>query len=114
MEGRACGGCCGMGRWGFHGSSERGRNKEWKRALDHRELVAIGAAVAANCEPCLKYHVRKAREGSLTDDQLRAAVPVARKVKEIPARLILEAADRLLAPGERTSPEPAAKAGCCG
>lgn len=82
-------------------------------ARDHQELVAIGAAVAANCEPCLKYHLRKAREAGLTDDQLRAAVTVAQKVKETPARLILEAADRLLAPGAPAAPEPA-KAGCCG
>lgn len=82
-------------------------------ARDHEELVAIGAAVAANCEPCLRYHLRKAREAGLADDQLRAAVAVARRVKETPARLILEAADRLLAPGDRPSVEPS-KAGCCG
>lgn len=82
-------------------------------ARDDEELVAIGAAVAASCEPCLQYHVRKAREEGLSDDQLRAAVAVARKVKETPARLILEAADRLLASGEQP-PREATKAGCCG
>jgi AhpD family alkylhydroperoxidase len=82
-------------------------------ATDQKELVAIGAAIGANCEPCLKYHAQKAREAGLTDTQLRAAVAIARAVKERPARLILEAADRLLGSGERSSPEPA-KAGCCG
>ena len=82
-------------------------------STEQEELVAIGAAVAANCEPCLKYHVRQGREAGMTDDQLRAAVAVARKVKEMPARLILELADRLLVPGEQVSAEPA-KAGCCG
>lgn len=82
-------------------------------STEQEELVAIGAAVAANCEPCLKYHVRQGREAGMTDDQLRAAVAVARKVKEMPARLILELADRLLVPGEEVSAEPA-KAGCCG
>ena len=82
-------------------------------AKDREELVAIGAAVAANCEPCLKYHVRKAQEAGLTDDQLREAVAVARKVKETPTRLILEVADRLLGSGERSAMEPA-KAQCCG
>ena len=80
---------------------------------DQEELVAIGAAVAANCEPCLKYHLRKAGEAGLTDDQLRAAVTLAQKVKETPARLILDVAGRLLGPAGRPSPEPA-KAGCCG
>jgi len=82
-------------------------------ARDREELVAIGAPVAANCEPCLEYHLRKGREAGLTDDQLRAAVAVARRVKETPARLILQMADRLLTPGDRTFPEPA-RAGCRG
>lgn len=82
-------------------------------STEQEELVAIGAAVAANCEPCLKYHVRRGREAGMTDDQLRAAVAVARNVKEMPARLILELADCLLARGERVSAQPA-QAGCCG
>ena len=81
--------------------------------VNREELVAIGAAVGANCEPCLRYHLQKAREAGLTDGQLRAAVAVARTVKETPARLILQMADRLLVPGDPTSPEPA-KAACCG
>lgn len=85
---------------------------ETSLAPDHRELVAIGAAVAANCEPCLAYHLRKARVAGLSDAQLRAAVVVARQVKETPARLILEAADRLLAANAQPSPEPA-RTGCC-
>lgn len=27
------------------------------------ELVAIGAAIACNCEPCFKYHFREALAG---------------------------------------------------
>ena len=76
------------------------------------ELTAIGAAIGANCIPCLAYHLRKAREAGLSDDQLRAAVAVARAVKETPARLILEAADRLLGAGALSSPAPS-KTGCC-
>lgn len=79
---------------------------------EQQELVAIGAAIAANCEPCLEYHLRKAREAGLRDDQLRAAVAMAQKVKERPARLILKAADRLLVSDDRMSPEPV-KSTCC-
>ncbi|MBI2585937.1 MAG: carboxymuconolactone decarboxylase family protein [Rhodospirillales bacterium] len=77
------------------------------------ELIAIGAAVAAGCEPCLRTHVRQARAIGLTDAELRMAVAVARKVKETPARLILEAAERLLAQGTE-SPAPPSESGCCG
>ena len=27
-----------------------------------KELISIGASVSANCQPCVKYHVGKARE----------------------------------------------------
>ena len=38
------------------------------------ELVAIGAAIAANCEPCLKYHYREAQKlGVSKSDMARAA-----------------------------------------
>ena len=81
------------------------------------ELVAIGAAIAANCEPCLVHHVRLARAAGLTDAELQSAVVVARRVKETPARLILEAAHRLVSAGDQPSTEPSTKpstSGCCG
>ena len=60
------------------------------------ELVAIAAAVASNCEPCLEYHVGLARELGVADEEIARAVKTARKVKETPARSILKAADELL------------------
>jgi len=80
---------------------------------EQEELVAVGAAIAANCEPCLKFHFGKGLEAGLSADQLRGAVAVARKVKETPARHILEAAERLLAPGG-LGERKASDAGCCG
>ena len=39
------------------------------------ELVAIGAAIAANCEPCLKYHYREAKQLGVSQiDMAQAAV----------------------------------------
>jgi AhpD family alkylhydroperoxidase len=68
------------------------------------ELVAVAAAVASNCEPCLEYHVGVARELGLTDEEITRAVQTARKVKETPARHILKVADELLGRGsERTA-----------
>ena len=82
-------------------------------AKAQEELVSIGAAIAANCEPCLAHHVRLAREAGLTDAELRAAVVVARRVKERPARLILQAAQRLVGTSDRPAPEPSTS-DCCG
>ncbi len=62
-------------------------------------------------EPCLNHHVQRAREAGITDDQLRAAVAVAQRVKETPARLMLAQAKRLLAATDGAPAEAAA--GCC-
>lgn len=71
------------------------------------ELVAIGAAIAANCEPCLKYHHRKASELGIADEDMIQAVNVALRVKEQPSKIMVQLAQRLLVP-------EAALGGCCG
>jgi len=60
------------------------------------ELIAIGAALAANCEPCLRYHVRRGIEAGCTPEAMRRAVEIAHAVKATPARLLARLADRLL------------------
>lgn len=60
------------------------------------ELVAIGAAIASNCEPCFKYHFDKARKLGVSREDMQRAVETAQAVKESPARSILETASRIL------------------
>lgn len=60
------------------------------------ELIAIGAALAANCEPCLRHHVRRGAEAGCTAEAMRRAVEIAQAVKETPTRLLARLADRLL------------------
>jgi AhpD family alkylhydroperoxidase len=79
------------------------------------ELVAIGAAIAANCEPCLKYHRAQARKLGVAPQDMACAVAMAQKVKEAPARAILELANKLLgctASAEDAGAPPANT--CCG
>ena len=59
------------------------------------ELVAIGAAIASNCEPC-KYHYDQARKLGVSDPDMRYAVDLAQKVKDTPARAMLILAERYL------------------
>jgi len=47
-----------------------------------KELIAIGASVSANCHPCIKYHVNKARELVIDDDQIRQAIEVGKMVRK--------------------------------
>lgn len=60
------------------------------------ELVAIGAAIAANCEPCFKYHYSQARKLGVSREEVAQAVALADKVKRAPADNMLTLADRLL------------------
>ena len=61
------------------------------------ELVAIGAAIGANCEPCFKYHFQAAREAGATRDDIAQAVATARQVKQAASKEILNLAGEYLA-----------------
>jgi AhpD family alkylhydroperoxidase len=75
------------------------------------ELVAIGAAIGANCEPCFKYHYDQARKLGVSDLDMRLAVDLAQKVKETPARAMLDLAERYL--GAATDETTAKANSCC-
>ncbi len=85
------------------------------------EYVALGAAIGANCEPCLKYHVAAALKVGITLPDIAKAVAMAAQVKETPARAILKLAERLTQPGGESTTNPcaapapaAASCGCSG
>lgn len=59
-----------------------------------RELVAIGASLASNCVPCITYHIAKARKLGLSEAEIDEAVALADKVRQVPARAVLDAAQR--------------------
>lgn len=73
------------------------------------ELVAIGAAIAANCEPCFKYHYAQAQKLGVSSLDMARAVAMANSVKEAPARAMLTLAERYL--GCIVSPEDAGAPG---
>ena len=78
-----------------------------------KELVAIGAAIAANCEPCLKYHYRQAQLLGVSKADIASAVTMAASVKDSPHQSILRLADRLTGAG-LSDPAAAAADPCCG
>lgn len=45
------------------------------------ELIAVGATITANCQPCLEFHVRKAREAGAAEAEIAAAIDAAREVR---------------------------------
>jgi len=58
-------------------------------------LIAAGAAMAANCEPCLNKIVPELIEAGIADADIRKAVVIGQMVKDKPANLMKEAADVL-------------------
>lgn len=50
--------------------------------LKERELVAVGASVAAGCKPCTDYHFKAARKAKLTDREIRQAIDDAMCVRQ--------------------------------
>ena len=79
------------------------------------ELVAIGAAIAANCEPCFKYHYDQARKLGVSKEDMACAVATAQRVKDAPAKAMLELADRYLGVATpRSDSAEVPKSSCCG
>jgi AhpD family alkylhydroperoxidase len=46
------------------------------------ELIAIGASVSANCQPCVKYHVSKARQMNIEEKEIQRAIKVGKMVRK--------------------------------
>ncbi len=86
------------------GGSSRGQDKAVVQVAEHppvfnervAELVAIGASIASNCEPCLRHHHRKAVELGISNEDMIQAVNVALRVKDQPARAMVRLAQKLL------------------
>ena len=73
-----------------------------------KETIAIGASVAAGCQPCTQHHVGEARAASVSEHDMRQAVDDALCVRRNASAVIARHAGMLL--GESPAPDPA----CCG
>ena len=47
-----------------------------------KELIAIGASVGAHCQPCLTWHVDKARELGIEEELIREAIETGHMVEK--------------------------------
>ena len=98
--------------------------KDISQIVDYKVtmLIAAGAAMAANCEPCLNKIVPDLIEAGVAEADIQKAVEIGQFVKDKPAAIMKEAADALT--GTRLSeqhksegcPSDDMKAagGCCG
>lgn len=77
------------------------------------ELVAIGAAIGANCEPCLKHHYNEAKKLGVSRDDMALAVELADRVKRAPAQNMRVLADKLLGTTIASQAPVDPNPGCC-
>lgn len=84
------------------------------------ELIALGAAVAANCRSCVEHHGRKAAEYGIDAGEVAQAIEIGRAVRKGAAANVDQVADGLArtrasaASGASSAGVPAGDAGCCG
>ena len=72
-----------------------------------KELVAVGASIAAGCHPCSTHHADAARDAGAGDGEIRQAVDCALRVRERSTRLMAELAGQLSGAAEGPNePEP--------
>ncbi|MEW5870699.1 MAG: carboxymuconolactone decarboxylase family protein [Chloroflexota bacterium] len=45
-------------------------------------LIAVGASVSANCQPCLEHNVKTARECGADDQEIAEAIDIGKRVRQ--------------------------------
>ena len=77
-----------------------------------KELVAVGASITANCQPCLQYHSEKAQAVGAESWEIAAAIEVGKRVRKGASAKM----DQFSSSLKETNPVPAGAAGspCCG
>ena len=77
-----------------------------------KELVAVGASITANCQPCLQYHVEKALASGADSGEVQAAIEVGRQVRKGASAKM----DQFSSSMKEIQPAPAEakKSACCG
>lgn len=77
-----------------------------------KELVAVGASITANCQPCLQYHVEKAIASGAESGEVKAAIEVGKQVRKGASTKMDQFSSNL----KETNPVTSGAAGspCCG
>jgi AhpD family alkylhydroperoxidase len=83
-------------------------------SLDRRtaRLIAVGASVAANCQPCLRTTAAKAAQEGIKDEDIAEAVGIGKLVRHCAASHIDEIAASLSFAGAASSFRSTAAGGC--
>lgn len=77
-----------------------------------KELIAVGASVAANCQSCLEYHVGKAQETGAGAQEITEAVQVGKMVRKGAASKVDQLASSLIQAASLTAGASNEGCGC--
>jgi AhpD family alkylhydroperoxidase len=77
-----------------------------------KELVAVGASITANCQPCLQLHVEKAVGAGASPDEVAAAIEIGNRVRKGAAAKMDTFSSRV-ATGAPVSAEVVLSGNCC-
>jgi len=77
-----------------------------------KELVAVGASITANCQPCLRYHVEKALASGAESGEVTAAIEVGKQVRKGASAKMDQFSSTMQEP--QPVPADAKKSACCG
>ena len=47
-----------------------------------RSLISIGVSIGVNCQPCLQYHVAKAKENGIDESDILEAIATGKAVRK--------------------------------
>ena len=82
--------------------------------LDERtlRLIAIGASIAANCQPCLRTNVSQALDSGADEPEIAEAIRVGRMVRQGAASIMDRFASSLNSAGPRSESSATGECGC--
>jgi AhpD family alkylhydroperoxidase len=61
-----------------------------------KELIAVGASIAAGCQPCTAHHFKAAREAGATEAEIRQTVDEALSVRDRATKIMARVAEKHL------------------
>jgi AhpD family alkylhydroperoxidase len=81
--------------------------------LDDRikELIAVGASITANCQPCLQYHTSEAQKSGADEQDIMEAIDVGKMVRRGAAAKMDKFASTLT---QTSAPSTNSSSGGCG
>jgi 4-carboxymuconolactone decarboxylase len=59
--------------------------------------------MGSNCVPCIEYHIPQARKAGINDSEIAEAIRLSDRVRQVPARKVLEVAVQMVAPTSGTA-----------